>query len=82
MRVPESVATMSSVARVSAEISAVTVTVGGQVEGNINASTQVKLLQSGADTGAKILWALLIILLPVLGMVLYFLMGPGRGKAV
>jgi len=42
----------------------------------------VKLLQSGADTGATILWALLINLLPILGMILYFLMGPGRGKAL
>ena len=42
----------------------------------------VKLLQSGADAGTKILWALLIILLPVLGMILYFLMGPGRSKAI
>lgn len=38
-------------ARVSAEISADTVTVGGQVEGNINATTQVKLLQSGQLIG-------------------------------
>jgi len=40
----------------------------------------VSLLQSGADTATKILWALLIILLPFIGMVLYFLMGPGRRK--
>lgn len=38
-------------ARVSAEISADTVTVGGQIDGNINASTQVKLLQSGQLIG-------------------------------
>ena len=38
-------------ARITAEISAGTVTVGGQVEGNINASTQVKLLQSGQLIG-------------------------------
>lgn len=38
-------------ARISAEISADTVTVGGQVDGNINASTQVKLLQSGQLIG-------------------------------
>lgn len=38
-------------ARVSAEISADTVTVGGQIEGNINASTQVKLLQTGQLIG-------------------------------
>jgi len=42
----------------------------------------VSLLKSSADTGTKILWALLIILLPVLGMVLYFLMGPGRRKVI
>lgn len=42
----------------------------------------VKLLQSGADTGSKILWTLLIICLPVLGMILYFIMGPGRSKAL
>jgi hypothetical protein len=42
----------------------------------------VKLLQSGADTGSKILWAILIIFLPVVGMILYFLMGPGRSRAL
>ena len=42
----------------------------------------VSLLKSGADTATKILWALLIILLPFIGMVLYFLMGPGRRKIV
>jgi hypothetical protein len=42
----------------------------------------VSLLKSGADTASKILWALLIILLPVLGMILYFLMGPGRRRIV
>ena len=40
----------------------------------------VSLLQSGASTGTKIIWLLLIILLPFIGMVLYFLMGPGRRK--
>jgi len=43
--------TVEQGARVSAEISAVTVTVGGQVDGNIHASTQVKLLQSGQLIG-------------------------------
>jgi hypothetical protein len=40
----------------------------------------VSLLQSGADAGTKILWLVLIILLPFLGMILYFLMGPGRRR--
>ena len=42
----------------------------------------VSLLKSSATTGTKILWALLIILLPLLGMILYFLMGPGRRKVI
>jgi hypothetical protein len=42
----------------------------------------VSLLKSGADTGTKILWVVLIVLLPVLGMILYFLMGPGRRKVI
>jgi hypothetical protein len=42
----------------------------------------VSLLKSGADTGTKILWLLLIIFLPLLGMILYFLLGPGRRKVL
>jgi hypothetical protein len=42
----------------------------------------ISLLKSGADSGTKILWVVLIILLPVIGMVLYFLMGPGRRKVI
>ena len=42
----------------------------------------ISVLKSGADSGTKILWVVLIILLPLLGMILYFLMGPGRRKVV
>jgi len=42
----------------------------------------VSILKSSADSGTKILWTLLVIFLPVIGMVLYFLMGPGRRAAV
>jgi hypothetical protein len=42
----------------------------------------VSLLKSSADTGTKILWLLLIVLLPFIGMILYFLMGPGRRAAI
>jgi hypothetical protein len=42
----------------------------------------VSVLKSGADSGTKILWIVLVILLPLLGMILYFLMGPGRRKVV
>ncbi len=35
----------------------------------------VDIVKSSFDTGKKILWLALVILLPVLGMVLYFLVG-------
>jgi hypothetical protein len=42
----------------------------------------VSILKSSADTGSKILWMLLVILLPFLGMILYFAMGPGRRTVI
>ena len=42
----------------------------------------VSLVKSNADAGTKILWLLLIVFLPLVGMILYFLMGPGRRAAV
>jgi hypothetical protein len=42
----------------------------------------VSILKSSADTGTKILWMLLVILLPFLGMILYFAMGPGRRTVI
>jgi hypothetical protein len=42
----------------------------------------VSIVKSSADSGTKILWCLLVILLPVIGMVLYFFMGPGRRTVV
>ena len=35
----------------------------------------VDTLKSSLDTSKKILWIVLIILLPVIGMILYFLIG-------
>ena len=40
----------------------------------------VSLLKSSADTATKILWVLLILLIPLFGMILYFFLGPGRRK--
>jgi hypothetical protein len=35
-----------------------------------------KVLTSGATGGAKILWVLLIIILPVIGFIIWFVAGP------
>jgi Phospholipase_D-nuclease N-terminal len=37
-------------------------------------------LKSAADTATKILWVLLIFIIPLFGMILYFFLGPGRRK--
>ncbi|MGH8446388.1 MAG: PLDc N-terminal domain-containing protein [Solimonas sp.] len=39
----------------------------------------VSVVQSALSTGKKVLWILLILFLPVLGFILWFLVGP-RGK--
>ncbi|AGA89214.1 hypothetical protein Thimo_0345 [Thioflavicoccus mobilis 8321] len=36
----------------------------------------VKTTQSAADTGTKVLWIVLILLLPVIGLILWALFGP------
>lgn len=35
---------------------------------------------SGATTGTKLLWTLLIIILPVLGLIAWFFVGPKRAR--
>lgn len=39
----------------------------------------LKIFGSSASTGAKVLWILVILLLPVLGLVIWFFAGP-RGS--
>ncbi|MGQ7957842.1 PLDc N-terminal domain-containing protein [Pseudomonas sp. SP16.1] len=39
----------------------------------------INVVKSNAETGAKILWVLLIIFLPVLGLIIWALAGP-RGN--
>jgi len=36
----------------------------------------VKTLQSSAGTGQKVIWIVIVLLLPLLGVVLWWLMGP------
>jgi hypothetical protein len=36
----------------------------------------VKIVQSGASTGAKVLWIVVVLVLPILGLILWLLFGP------
>ena len=40
----------------------------------------INIVQSSATNGKKLLWVLLVILLPVLGLILWFFLGPRGGK--
>ena len=39
----------------------------------------VKIIQSSASTGAKVLWIVLILILPILGLILWLIAGPKDG---
>lgn len=39
----------------------------------------VSIISSGVSTGKKVLWILLVLFLPILGLIAWFLLGP-RGK--
>ena len=41
----------------------------------------VNILQSGADTGTKVLWVVLVFFLPVVGFILWYFIGPKTGRA-
>lgn len=40
----------------------------------------IQVIGSGASTGGKVLWVLLILILPLLGLIIWFFAGP-RGAA-
>lgn len=41
----------------------------------------LNISQSAATNGKKLLWILLVLLLPVLGVIIWFFAGPRGGKA-
>jgi Phospholipase_D-nuclease N-terminal len=41
----------------------------------------VNIFQSGADTGNKVLWIVIVFLLPLLGFILWYFWGPKTGRA-
>jgi succinate dehydrogenase/fumarate reductase cytochrome b subunit len=40
----------------------------------------VSIVQSSADTGTKVLWTVLVVLLPLLGFILWYFLGPKTGR--
>jgi hypothetical protein len=42
----------------------------------------INVLGSGASMGAKLLWILLILVLPILGLIIWFMAGPRSTKTL
>ncbi len=40
----------------------------------------VNVLQSTADTGKKVLWTVVVLVLPVIGAILWYFLGPKSGR--
>lgn len=41
----------------------------------LNVWAIIRIVQSGAETGTKVLWVVVILLLPVLGLIIWWLFG-------
>lgn len=41
----------------------------------------INVVGSSAETGKKVLWVLLIVILPVMGLIIWALMGPRSNRA-
>lgn len=39
------------------------------------------IIKGGGDPGIMLLWVILVLLLPLIGPILYFLLGPGARRA-
>jgi hypothetical protein len=57
-------------------------TIGGIIVFILDVWAIVQVLGSGASTGSKILWILLILILPIVGFIIWLIAGPKSGKAV
>lgn len=55
---------------------------GGFIVLVLNIWAIISIIGSGASTGAKVLWTLLVLVLPVLGFIIWLIAGPRSGKTL
>ena len=53
--------------------------IGGLIILILDVYAIVKVIGSNASTGSKVLWTVVILLLPLVGVILWFLFGPKGG---
>lgn len=42
----------------------------------------INIIQSRASTGSKVLWIVIIVLLPLVGLIIWFFMGPRKATTL
>lgn len=55
---------------------------GGLIVLALNIWAIISIVGSGASTGRKVLWILLVLVLPVLGFIIWLLAGPRSSRAL
>ena len=55
--------------------------IGGLIILALDIWALVHIIGSGASTGSKVLWSLLVIILPVIGFIIWLIAGPRSGSA-
>lgn len=50
--------------------------IGGLIVLALNIWAIISIFSSGASTGAKVLWTLLVLVLPIVGFVIWLVIGP------
>ncbi len=55
-------------------------TIGGIIVFVLAIWAIVSILNSSAETGTKVLWILLVLILPIIGFIIWFFAGPRAGK--
>jgi len=56
-------------------------TIGGLIVFALSIWAIVSIINSSVETGTKVLWILLVLILPIIGFIIWFFAGPRPGKA-
>lgn len=55
---------------------------GGLIILALNIWAIVSIIGSGATTGSKVLWTLLVLVLPIVGFIIWLIAGPRSAQAI
>ena len=56
--------------------------IGGFIVLALNIWAIISIVGSGASTGSKVLWTLLVLVLPIIGFIIWLITGPRAGKSI